>query len=138
MGGPWENYQQQAASGSASGDGPWVKYGQGQMQSPQGSQDSFLGDMLANAKQGIQGIKDIANGNFADFTHPLPVAQSPKSQALSDKLFPAGSNGTMADALKNIGNTSFGDWAGSLNEQLAGSLPGKALSAIGGLNPAFN
>ena len=102
---------------------------------------SFLGDMAANAKAGVQSAKDLVSGNFdlGGGTQP-----SPKTQSLADKLFTPNTvtNSPWQSAkavLHNISsNTSPSDWAGSFLEKIWGNPAGKALTTIGGLNPVWN
>lgn len=96
---------------------------------------SFLAEMGQNAAHGIQSIKDLRSGNYEDFGRIVP---SPKTEALGQKLFPEGSEGSFMDALRNLGNTSSSDWSGALLEKLGQSPEGKALAAIGGIHPVFN
>lgn len=103
--------------------------------------DSFLGEMLNNAKGAVQAGKDLVSGDF-DVLHPtLP---SPKTEALADKLFtpdtvtnsPLKSAGAVWNNLRS--NTSPSDWAGALLEQFGQNPAGKVVSVIGGLHPVFN
>ncbi len=96
---------------------------------------SFLGEMGQNFRQGIQSGKDLLSGDFEDIGRPR---NTPKTQALADKLFPAGSDGSFMDAVHNVGNTNPSDWSGSLLEKLGNSPEGKLLSLIGGVNPLYN
>lgn len=122
-----------------------AKYGKLQPQSPDaGVSDvdisdhenpSFLGEMGANFGHALHSAQDIATGNFQD----IGSSQTgPKGQVLADALFPEGSDGSFMGALRNVGNTSRSDWTGALNEKLGETLPGKALSVLGGINPVWN
>lgn len=96
---------------------------------------SFLGEMGVNAKNALQSAKDLVSGNYEDIGRTLPT---PKTQALGNKLFPEGSDGSFLGALGNLGNTSASDWSGALLEKLGNTPEGKALSVIGGLHPLYN
>lgn len=96
---------------------------------------SFLGEMGANFRQGVQSGKDLLSGNYEDIGHTRPT---PKTSALADKLFPQGSDGSIMDAVRNVGNTHPSDWSSALLEKFADTPEGKAVSAIGGVVPSFN
>lgn len=102
---------------------------------------SFLGDMKANAANAIQSAKDLVSGNFETRNRTLP---SPKTESLSDKLFPPGTGGdgiinAAGDILYNLtSNTKPSDFSGALLEKFGNTPEGKALSVIGGLNPVYN
>lgn len=97
--------------------------------------DSFLSEMGANFNNAIQSGNDLLSGNFEDFGRSKPT---PKTQALADKLFPPGSEGTLMDAISNLRNTSPSDFAGALLEKFGNTPEGKALSVMGGINPVWN
>jgi len=99
------------------------------------TEDSFLGEMAANAKNAVQSGKDLLSGNFDVLHSTLPT---PKTDALSEKLFPAGSDGSFLGAMRNLGNTSPSDFSGALLEHFNNTPAGKAVSVIGGLNPLYN
>lgn len=136
MTGPWENYQGQAAQVAPTAqpsDGPWNKYAQNSQQEEQ--KPSFLGEMKANFQNGIQSGKDLLSGDYEDIGN---TRLTPKTQALGDKLFPQGSDGTAMDALRNVGNTNPSDWSSALLEKFGDTPEGKAVGVIGGIHPVFN
>lgn len=101
---------------------------------PKGS-DSFLGEMGDNFKNAIQSGKDLLSGNYEDIGR---TEDTPKTQALADKLFPDGSDGSFMGALRNVGNTNPSDWSGALLEKFGATPEGKAVSVLGGINPVWN
>lgn len=105
-----------------------------QLDEPQ-ENGGFFSEMGANFEHGIRSAEDLLSGNYQDIGRTLPT---PKTQALADKLFPAGSDGSFMGAVRNVGNTSASDWSGALLEKFGETPEGKALAAIGGLNPVYN
>lgn len=102
--------------------------------SPQ-EEPSFLQEMKNNAKNAVSSAADLWSGNYQDIGRSLPT---PRTEALGDKLFPQGSEGTFMDAVRNLGNTNPSDWSGALLEKFGETPEGKALAVIGGLNPIYN
>jgi len=104
---------------------------------PQQAQDSgsFLGDMKQNVTNAGQAATDLANGNFQDFGRSVPGVAG---VALSDKLFPPGSDGSFSSALHNIGNTKPSDYSAALLEKFGQTPEGKALTVMGGVIPSWN
>lgn len=96
---------------------------------------SFLQQMGANFDNAVQSARDIGSGNFEDIGRTV---STPKTQALADNLFPAGSDGSLMGALGSLRNTSPSDWSGALLEKMNDTPEGKALSVMGGLNPVWN
>jgi hypothetical protein len=97
---------------------------------------TFLGDMRANAENAVQSGRDLLSGNFEDIGRTV---STPKTTALTDKVFPKGYEGGFLAALDNARrNTSASDWSGALLEKFGNTPEGKALSVIGGLNPVYN
>lgn len=104
----------------------------------------FLDEMGANFSNAVQSSKDLLSGNYEDIGRTV---STPKTEALADKLFPAGSDpdvgGYMGlrpllSAARNISNTAPSDWAGALLEKIGATPEGKVLSTIGGINPVWN
>lgn len=130
--------QQYRVSGDGTGEEALVHLQEqlgGNSPVPQQS-SSFLGEMGQNVTNAVQSGGDILSGNFSSpGGKNLP---SPRTQALADKLFPEGSQGTFMDAANNVGNTIPSDYSGALLEKFGQTLPGKTLSIIGGLNPVYN
>lgn len=100
---------------------------------PEGN--SFIGDMGENFTNGLQSAKDLVTGNFQDIGSSSPT---PKTQALGDKLFPEGSDGSLMDAVSNVRNIKPSDVSGAVLEKFGVTPEGKALSAMGGLIPSWN
>lgn len=102
---------------------------------------SFLGDMWSNFKGGVGSAIDV--GKNLTSSHPMVTPQSiPKTEALADKLFAGiedpSISGMAKTAAKNIGSVKPSDVSGAVNEEFGRTTPGKALSAIGGINPLWN
>lgn len=96
---------------------------------------SFIGEMGQNVGNAVQSAKDLLSGNYEV---PGRTVSTPKTEALADKLFPAGSDGSFVGALRNLGNTRPSDFSGALLEKFGATPAGKALSIIGGINPVYN
>lgn len=95
----------------------------------------FGNNIVQNAVGGVRALGDLA---FGDFETPLNPQVTPATQALADKLFPQGSEGTFADALKNITQPDLKDYSAALLEKFGANPAGKAVAAVGGLVPAIN
>lgn len=96
---------------------------------------SFLGEMGENFRQGIRAADDVRSGNYEDIGNTRPT---PKTEALAEKLFPQGSDGSFMGAVRNVGNTASSDWSGALLEKFGDTPEGKILGAIGGIHPIYN
>lgn len=100
---------------------------------------TFLGEMSENFKNGISSLRDLVSGNFQDIGNTTPT---PKTEALADKVLQGNTDpsilGIAHSAFDNASNISPSDISGSLLEKFSQTAEGKALSALGGINPVWN